>query len=167
MREKTTMSVRVLRCSEYINRPCPVVLAELLGNPVDALQRATVRHAGTTPLRVSIGGIALALRVVGVEHDYGRRPATTLVLEWRAVDQLMSPSISATLSVFALSADGTQLALRGVYQRPLEHCDGAPGVSSGDDIAQRALAHLIQDIAAWLRLPVETAASTTARRPAV
>jgi len=140
-----------IHCYEYVNRPYAEVAPALVHDAVGLFERATTSATGraralVATLKVQIAGLEVGkdvvVHVTRVDR-HARAPggiapeATELALEWRAeTGAALFPAMRATLTVYPLSADETQLDLRGSYDPP----GGVLG-----DLADRMLGHRIAE----------------------
>lgn len=152
------MTVPSLRCYDYVNQPYARVCNALLANPHHVFRQATSSatvHAAR--LHVRIGaldvGTDVDIRVTGVEHDFAYdQPATRLRLEWQAANNpRVFPSMTATLTIFPLSATETQIELSGKYEPPMGKLGEAIDAALGRRLATASVVKFVQEVAGWLR----------------
>jgi len=152
-----------LFCSDHVNQPYPRVRDAILANADGVFRDATaVAAAHTATLHLRVGGISIATKVVGVHRDdENDRPATTLMLAWKAVHRTpLFPSITASLAIFALSPTVTQLELRGIYQPPVGKHGEAHDAAAGHRAAEASVARFLEEVAGWLRVELAPAIVT-------
>jgi len=151
---------RELHCYEYVTAAYEGVCA-LLGRDAPGLfQRATraasarADEIGAT-LRVKLGpleiGAPVTIRVAGVTEEVGPLGdrATRLDIAWAATKgETVFPSMEATLRVYPLSRDETQLELHGKYRPPLGAVGSAIDAVLLHRVAEAAVLRFIQDLAA-------------------
>ncbi|HEY1960595.1 MAG TPA: hypothetical protein VGH28_33520 [Polyangiaceae bacterium] len=142
-----------IHCYEYVNHPFDKVSEALVLGAVGVFQRATTSAAArasslAAKLKVTIGGLEVGknvlIKVVGVDqHAHAPKMAdraTDVKLEWQAeTSASLFPSMRATLRVYPLSPEETQLELVGTYAPP----GGLVG-----DVADRLVGHRLADAAA-------------------
>jgi hypothetical protein len=154
------MSDRELHCYQYVTVPYEKVREALKRDAVGIFQRATAGAASrarelVATLRVDLGpleiGADVNIVVRGIEEKtsaLGDR-TTEVTLGWTAVNAAaLFPSMEATLSIYALSAQETQVDLRGRYQPPLGVVGGALDSLVGHRVAEASVLRFVQDIAA-------------------
>jgi hypothetical protein len=140
-----------IHCYEYVNRPYGAVSEALVKDAVGLFERATTSatgraHSLVSTLKVRIAGFEVGKKVV-VEvkrvdrhaHAPGHMApeATQLQIDWRAeTATALFPAMHATLTIYPLGPNETQLDLQGTYDPP----GGAFG-----DVADRLLGHRIAD----------------------
>ena len=127
------MSAETIQLYEYVNHPYEQVSAALVRDAVGLFQRATTTATGradslVTKLNVKIGGFEVGRNVV--VHVLKTNPeakppghiaekATEFEIEWHAEKAAaLFPAMRATLTVYPLSPNETQLQLRGEYDPP-------------------------------------------------
>jgi len=153
---------RELHYYDYVNRPYAAVKDALVADALGVFQRATSSAAARadsvgTQLRVQIGALAVGadidVQVTSVEETtaFGAT-ATRLGLAWKAVRRPeLFPTMQGTLTVYALSAQETQLDFEGTYQPPLGPVGGILDAMVGHRLAEAAVHRFVEDIAGWLR----------------
>lgn len=148
---------------DHVDRPYATVRDALRGNALAIFKRATNPAAALAndlgvELRARIGAIEVVAEVdvsiLGVEDarsPFGH-PATKVELEWKAVRRPgLFPSMTGTLTAYALSTTETQLELFGHYTPPLGVLGEAIDAIALHEIAQASVVRFVQDIAAYLR----------------
>jgi len=152
-----------LRCYDYVNHPYASVSDALRTKALVIFKRATSAAAARAndlgvELRARIGAIEVAADVdvviTGVEEatsPFGH-PATKLGLAWKAAHRPgLFPSLTGTLTAYALSPTETQLELFGAYDPPLGVLGDAIDAVAMHKIAEASVLRFVQDIAAYLR----------------
>jgi hypothetical protein len=153
-----------LHCYEYVNRPFERVRGALEADALGVFERATrtaTRRADTlvSNLKVSVAGLEVGKNVV--VKIKGVRPAlapghmapeaTELQLEWQAeTGAALFPAMHASLYVYPLSANETQLDLRGMYEPPGGVLGTAADRLVGHRIAEAAVHGFLRDVASRL-----------------
>jgi hypothetical protein len=153
---------RELQRYDYVNHPYAAVREALVADAVGVVQRATSRAAERVDsvgakLRVNLGpievGAAIDVQVTKIEEvtAFGG-PATRLHLAWKAARRPeLFPTMEATLTVYPLSPDETQLDFEGRYQPPLGPVGDLLDAMVGHRLAEAAVHRLVEDVAGWLR----------------
>jgi hypothetical protein len=146
-----------LRCYDYVNHPYESVRAELLTSPHAIFQRATSLSA-TPELHIQLGAIDLSteidldvLAITDHRREALERPSTTLEIVWCAARYpKLFPIMRASLVLYPLSPNETQLELVGSYTPPL----GAVGEVIDAAVLRRygetAVAGFVREVAAYL-----------------
>lgn len=154
-----------LRCYDYVNRSYAVVRDALSGDLAGIFERATRGAAGradalAASLKVELGaleiGADVAIEVMSVterEHGpLGHGPVTAIELRWRAARAAaLFPAMAATLSIYPLSKDETQIELHGQYTPPLGPLGSAIDSLVGHRIADASVHRFVGEVAALLR----------------
>jgi hypothetical protein len=122
-----------IHCYDYVNRPYERVAEALVYDAVGIFERATQSAAHraqslVSSLKVSIAGLDVGKNIVVRVRKVERHAdapghmadrATRLDLEWHAeTNRSLFPSMRASLTVYPLSPDETQIELRGTYEPP-------------------------------------------------
>jgi hypothetical protein len=157
------MSRHELRCYDYVNHPYASVHDALHGNALKIFKRATSAAAARAndlgvELHARIGAIEVTadvdILITAVEEarsPFGH-PATKLELAWKSVRRPgLFPSMTGTLTAYALSPSETQLELFGNYDPPLGVLGDAIDAVAMHKIAEASVLHFVQDVAAYLR----------------
>jgi hypothetical protein len=154
-----------LHCYEYVNRPFARVRDALAGSAVALFERATQSASGraealATTLKAKVAGLEVGKRVVirvtgGSLHDGApggiASDALRLDLEWQAETQsALFPSMKASLLVYPLSAEETQLDLRGSYTPPGSVLGTAVDKLVGHRIAEASVHRFLDEVATRL-----------------
>lgn len=155
---------RELRSFDYVNHPYERV-RDALKERAPALfaeaTRAAARRARNvaSTLHVQIGGIEIgadvAIEVTSISEERRGTPAspiTCLELQWEAVHSAhLFPMMRATLAVYPLTADETQLDLSGNYKPPLGALGAALDAIAGHRIAEASVHRFVDEVARHLR----------------
>ncbi len=154
-----------LHCYEYVNRPFAQVRDALALDAVGLFERATQTAAGrarslVSSLKVSIAGLEVGknvvIRVAHVEPDaqapgHLASQAIRLDLEWQAeTSSALFPSMRASLLAYPLSANETQLDLRGTYEAPGGALGSAVDRLVGHRIAEASAHRFLDEVASRL-----------------
>ena len=114
-------------------------------------------------LRVKMGTVGspprIAKTITMIPGAPDRQPGNTRIpVRWEATDSAMFPTMDADLSIVALGADKTKLALQGNYQPPL----GAVGATLDrfllHHVAESAVKHFVDRVAEAATAVVATGA---------
>ena len=130
-----------------------------------ALFRAATAAASTRAesvavgLRVDVGGMAIgtdiAITVDGVHQEETHGPAsrvTRVDVHWQAANHpAWFPTMTASLSLYPLSADETQVDLDGHYEPPGGLLGAGADALVGHRIAEASVHQLVREIAYRLR----------------
>ncbi len=154
---------RELSCYDYVTIPYATVREALRADAGGIFQRATASAARraeelVATLHVSVGGLQIGadvrIEVEGVTEDtsaLGER-ATKVELAWTAARGAgMFPAMEATLSVYPLSRQETQLDVHGRYRPPLGPVGNAIDALVGHRVAQASVLRFVQEVAARLK----------------
>ena len=156
---------REIRCYEYVNHGYERVSRLLVADPTGLFQRATSTAAAraealVSKLKVSVAGLEVGKDVkIEVDsvatdrHPPGEitGPAMALTIHWSAATgAAFFPSMRAELLVYPLSAEETQLDLRGWYTPPGGLVGGAADALVGHRVAEASVHRFLQDVAARL-----------------
>ena len=153
------MSSQEVRVYEYVNRPYERVGEVLRLDAIGVFQRATASataraRALVSTMRANLGPVELGadvvVRVTSVEEerDAPLGPRTRLHLEWQATKHPeLFPTMDATLDVYGLAPNETQVDFHGQYRPPLGVVGAAIDAVIGHRIAQAPC------IASWRRSP--------------
>jgi hypothetical protein len=157
---------RELHCYEYVNVPYDKVRAALERDAVGIFQRATSSatsraEAVAATLRVGVGAleigtdIKIEVRAVNEKVSALGDRKTEIEIAWKAVSAAgLFPSMEATLSVYPLSAQETQIDLHGRYRPPLGVVGNALDAVVGHRVAQASVLRFVQDVAARINAEV-------------
>jgi hypothetical protein len=140
------------------------VRTALAADPGAVFERATTEGVKRTnetasKLRVEVGPLELGtdvdIVVREIEERRGPRhhePMTTMKLELKAsrASELF-PTLEATLSIYPLSPNETQLELQGTYSVPLGPLGDAVDALVGHRVAHASVNRFVTDVAALLR----------------
>jgi hypothetical protein len=160
------MAAQEVRVYEYVNRPYERVSETLRLDAVGVFQRATASataraRALVSTMRATLGPVELGadvlVRVTSVEAepDAPLGPRTRLRLSWQATKHPeLFPTMDATLDVYALGPNETQVDFHGVYVPPLGLFGAAVDAAVGHRIAQAAVHRFVEEIAERLRVDV-------------
>ncbi len=155
---------REVRAYEYVNRPYERVSEALKLDAVGVFQRATASataraRALASTIRASVGplevGADVAVRVISVEEDRGAPlgPRTRLRIGWHASQHAgLFPTMEATLDVYPLAPEETQVDFHGEYRPPLGAVGAAIDAVIGHRIAEAAIHRFVAEIAERLRV---------------
>jgi hypothetical protein len=152
---------RELQVYSYVNRPYDKVVEALRLDAVGVFQRATAGAAEraeslASTLHVSLGPIEIAadveLRVKGIVETAGPMgPTTVMRLEWQAArSPEIFPTMEATLAVYPLAPNETQLDFTGRYAPPLGLMGAAIDAIAGHRIAEATVNRFVEEIAEGL-----------------
>jgi hypothetical protein len=153
---------RELSCYEYVTVPYDRVREALRSDAGGIFQRATTTAATrardlVATLHVNVGalqiGADIAIDVRRVTEDVtalGER-STRVELAWTAARGAgLFPAMDATLTIYPLSRDETQLDLLGRYRPPLGAVGSAIDAIVGHRLAQASVLRFVQEVAARL-----------------
>jgi hypothetical protein len=153
-----------IQAYEYVNRPYEAVGAVLRLDPLGIFQRATVSasvraEALATTLRANVGpvefGADAVVEVTSVEEGPHAPlgPRTRLGLTWHASKRPeLFPTMMATLDVYALGPEETQVDFHGSYRPPLGVVGAAVDALVGHRIAQATVHRFVKEITERLRV---------------
>lgn len=139
-------------------------------DPGQFFQRAT-KGAATrassvaASLKVQLGGIEVgtdvSFEVKGVEEGEqsstgrgaaGRDPVTRIDITWKAAKAAaIFPAMEASLSIYPLSPEETQLELHGLYRPPLGILGSAIDTLALHRVADASVHRFVQEVASLLR----------------
>ena len=156
---------RAVQAYSYVNRPYDKVVEVLRLDAIGVFQRATAGAAEraeslASTMHVSLGPIEIAtdveLHVRGIVEAPGPMgPTTVLRLEWRATKSPeVFPTMAATLAIYPLAANETQLDFTGHYSPPLGLMGAALDAIAGHRIAAGTVNRFVEEIAAGLSADV-------------
>jgi hypothetical protein len=160
------MTAQEVRVYEYVNRPYERVSEMLRLDAIGVFQRATASataraRALVSTMRASVGPVELGADVVvkvtsvEEERDAPLGPRTRLRLSWQATKHAeLFPTMDATLDVYALAPNETQVDFHGRYVPPLGLFGAAVDAAIGHRIAQAAVHRFVEEIAERLRVDV-------------
>jgi hypothetical protein len=154
-----------IRCYEYVTAPYERVRDALRADPSGLFQKATKVAAARAEkvvagLRVHVGSLEVGTDVTITVRDLVEDasapgihgPRTRLMLEWQAAKAAsLFPVMKAQLSVYALSAEETQLDFLGDYEPPGSVIGAAVDAIVGRRIAEATVHQLVKDLAERLR----------------
>ena len=153
---------REVRCYDYVPAPFERVRDLLRSDGVRIFSKATATaneraRALVATLRMNVGGIEVGidvqLRVKGItdEVDATGEPRTRLGFSWEATQRTaLFPRMDASLSVYPLSPEETQLDLDGRYQPPLGSLGNALDATAGHRVAEATVQRLVRDVRAQM-----------------
>jgi len=165
---------RELHCYKYVNVGYETVRDALRRDAVGLFQRATASatsraHELASTLRVAVGAleigadVKIAVRAVNDKVSALGDRRTELEIAWTAASAAgLFPSMEATLSVYPLSAQETQIDLHGRYRPPLGVVGDALDALVGHRIAEASVLRFVEDIAG--RINIELGGVGDARR---
>lgn len=155
---------------EYVNHPYAAVRDALKADPQRIFERATQSAAGRASslaanLKVQIGSIEVGTNVTIEVHAVeeaeqtsaargavGRDPVMRVDLSWKAAQAAaLFPAMQASLSVYPLSPEETQLELHGLYRPPLGALGSAIDTLALHRIADASVHRFVRDVAEYLR----------------
>jgi hypothetical protein len=137
---------------------------------VGVFQRATASataraRAIVSTLRTSVGPVELGadvvVRVLSAEEDRAapQGPRTRLRLAWQAASHPeLFPTMGATLDVYALGPNETQVDFHGEYHPPLGVVGAVLDAVLGKRVAEAAVHRFVEEIAERLRVDVRASA---------
>ncbi|MGH7285213.1 MAG: hypothetical protein ACRELY_27135 [Polyangiaceae bacterium] len=170
-----------IQCYEYVNRPYDRVSAALIDDAVGLFRRATRgaskrADALVATLKLHVAGFEVGKNIViRVKHidASGSAPgnlapeATRLAIDWEAETNAgLFPSMRAELAVYPLSAEETQLDLRGTYTPPGGILGNAADRLVGHRMALASMHRFLDDLSDGLRRELEEARDSEASSPA-
>jgi hypothetical protein len=151
---------RQLHCYQYVTVPYEKVRDALKRDAVGIFKRATSSATSrarelVATLRVDVGpleiGADVDIVVRGIEEKtsaLGDR-TTEVELGWTAANaSALFPSMEATLSIYALSSEETQIDLHGRYRPPLGVVGNTVDALVGHRVAEASVLRLVQEVAA-------------------
>ncbi len=154
----TMSESREVRCYDYVPVRHERVRQLLHSDGVAIFSRATsivterARELVAT-LRLNVGpvevGVDVQLHVKGITDEVGATgdPRTRLDFTWEATERAgFFPRMDASLSVYPLSPDETQLDLHGRYQPPLGTLGTAIDATAGHRVAEATVLRLLRDV---------------------
>jgi len=153
---------REVRCYDYVPAPFERVREILRSDGVRIFSRATATaneraRALVATLRLDVGGVELGidvqLRVKGISDgvDATGEPRTRLDFSWEATHRTgLFPRMDASLSVYPLSPEETQLDLDGHYHPPLGGLGNALDATAGHRVAEATVLRLVRDVRAQM-----------------
>jgi hypothetical protein len=150
-----------LHCYDYVNQDYPSVREALLADPQTIFHAATARganDAAKSELRVTIGAVELAAEIeIDIASTWPSRsplgkPALAITMAWKSPRRPgWFPTMSATLTCYALSSTETQLDFDGTYEPPLGVFGAAVDAVALHRFAQRAVSNFVREVATYLR----------------
>jgi hypothetical protein len=155
-----------LHCYEYVTVPYEKVRDALRRDAAGIFQRATAAAASratevVATLRVAVGAlevgadVRIEVRAINEKVSALGDRTTDVEITWTAARAAaLFPSMAATLSVYPLSAQETQIALHGRYRPPLGVVGDALDALAGHRVAEASVLHFVRDIAARIRAEV-------------
>lgn len=160
-----------LHCYEYVNHDYEAVREALLSDPRRIFRDATARGAGEaakTELRVTLGALELAAEIdIEIDSTWPSRsplgkPALAITMSWKSPRRPgWFPTMSATLTCYALSSTETELDFDGNYEPPLGVFGAAVDAVALHRFAERAVANFLREVATYLRDELGRRASAT------
>lgn len=129
---------------EYVVLPYVRVRDALMADASAFLSRTL--HATVGPLSV---GVDVNVSVVSVKESRTAigDPHTTVELSWRAASHAaLFPVMEATLSVYPLSGNETQLDLHGRYQPPGSVAGTAVDAAVGSRVAESVVSRFLKEV---------------------
>jgi hypothetical protein len=155
---------RELRIFEYVNRPYDAVQAAMKADTLGILRRATAAggqraRSLAVSLRVEVGAVEVSAEIdvaVGsiVEEPALpglRAPATRVPLRWHALHAPgLFPTMEATLTLYPLGPEETQLDLQGHYRPPGGVVGNALDALLGHTLAEASVKRFLEALAAQL-----------------
>ncbi|MDB4970209.1 MAG: hypothetical protein JWN44_5898 [Myxococcales bacterium] len=151
---------RQLHCYQYVNVPYEKVRDALTRDALGIFQRATASATSrarelVATLHVAVGALEVGADVkIDVRASkekvsaFGER-TTELEMKWTAANNAaLFPAMEATLSLYALAAKETHIALHGRYRPPLGLVGGALDAVVGHRVAEASVLNFLQDVAA-------------------
>jgi hypothetical protein len=160
-----------LHVYDYVNHSYASVRDALLVDPRAIFECATTTaasraHALGAAIHVKVGPIDLvadvAIRVVAIDEVRSPlgQPATRLELDWKSTNRPgLFPTMKGTLLVYALTSTETQLDFTGTYDPPMGLLGEAiDALILHRVVAEAAVLHFVQDVAAYLRAEVDAPA---------
>jgi hypothetical protein len=162
---------RELHCYQYVNVDYAAVRNALHRDALGIFQRATATAISRaselfSTLHVSLGAleigvdVRIAVRAVNDKVTALGDHKTELELSWTATNgAALFPSMEATLSVYALSSQETQLDLHGRYRPPLGVVGNALDALVGHRIAEASVLRFVQGVATRLSTELAEPAS--------
>ncbi len=161
---------REIRSFDYVNHRYAAVAAELEANAAGVLAAATRSAAAraesvAAQLRVELAGLQVAAAIevevgtVTTTDDSPPRGRTLHIpISWKAAGRPgLFPSMTAELSVYALTSTETQLDFYGQYTPPLGALGSALDAAVGHRIAEASVHRFISDVAQYLRMKLASA----------
>lgn len=152
---------RTLQTFDYVNQPYEAVRDALLADPHKVFHDSTssgASDAARAELRVNVGAIEIAseieITVTSTQDALSplRKPAYSFTLAWSSPRRPnWFPTMTAVLTVYALSPTETQLDLDGAYVPPLGLFGAAVDAVAMHSFAQAAVKGFIHEVAAYLR----------------
>ncbi len=150
---------RQLHCYEYVNVAYDKVREALSRDAVGLFQRATTSaasraHDVASTLRLTVGALEIGADVTIQVHAVNETVSalgdrrTEMEIAWTAASAAaLFPSMSATLSIYPLSAHETQIELDGRYRPPLGAIGNALDALVGHRLAEASVLRFVQDVA--------------------
>jgi len=157
-------SPQEVRSYAYVTRPYPQVRDVLRADAVGVFQRATASateraRSLVSTLRASFGPVELGANVVvqitaiDEERSTPLGPATRLHLTWKASNRPeLFPTMDATLDVYALAPEETQVDFHGKYRPPLGVVGAALDAVVGHRVAEAVVHRFVEDVTERLRV---------------
>ncbi|MBL9016240.1 MAG: hypothetical protein JNL83_18780 [Myxococcales bacterium] len=150
-----------LHCFDYVNHDYASVREALLADPLAIFRAATTRgarDAANSELRVVVGAMELAAEIeIDIVSTWPSRsplgkPAQAITLTWKSPRRPgWFPTMSATLTCYALSSTETELDFDGTYDPPLGVFGAAIDAVALHEFAERAVANFVKEVASYLR----------------
>lgn len=155
---------RQVRSYDYVNRPYERVRDALQEDAAVIFHKATQAAASRSrslaaELRVDIAGveigteIAISINAIEETPSKATAPATTrLDLAWEATKSpRLFPIMQAQLSIYALTAQETQLDFLGQYDPPMGALGNAVNAVLAHRFAEASVHRFLSDLAAYLK----------------
>ncbi len=151
---------RELHCYQYVTVPYEKVRDALKKDASGMFQRATASAASranelVSTLRVGAGPIEIGADVKIVVRKIDEKTSalgdrtTELEIAWTAATATaLFPSMEATLSIYPLSKQETQIDLYGRYKPPMGLVGNALDALVGHRVAEASVLRFVQDVAA-------------------
>lgn len=149
---------REVRCYDYVSAPYERVRDLLRRDAAGIFSRATATATDRArellaTLRLNLGpvqvGVDVRLEVKNVSEDRTATgdPRTRVDFSWQAAQAAgLFPTMEATLGVYPLSPQETQLDLDGRYRPPLGPVGTALDAAVGHRVAEATLLRLLHDV---------------------
>ncbi|MEO8755885.1 MAG: hypothetical protein ABI624_24750 [Casimicrobiaceae bacterium] len=161
-----------LHCQAHVDHDYASVRETLLADKREILREATRRAAAaavTTELGVMVGVYELIAELeLAVESTWPSRspagkPALAITLSWRSPRRLeWFPTMSATMTCYALSATETEIDLDGAYD-PARSVFGTIDPGTTNRFTHRVVENFVREVAASVQEEVGRRRSMAAR----
>jgi hypothetical protein len=162
-----------LHTYEYVTVPYEKVREALRRDAVGIFQRATAAAASratevVATLRVAVGAVEVGadvrieVRAINEKVSALGDHTTDVEIAWTAARAAaLFPSMEATLSIYPLSSEETQIALHGRYRPPLGIVGDALDALAGHRVAEASVLRFVQDVAARIRAEIGGASASS------